>query len=76
MSKMCCSYENELLPPHLPPFPGGIAARESDGGAGGAEPAHGAAGEQLQGVGTLPWPVWEETPGQPPFFFCLNPKSH
>lgn len=38
--------------------------RESEGRAGNAKPTHSTAGEQLQGVGTLTWPVEQEITGQ------------
>lgn len=40
-------------------------AGESEGRVGNAEPTNGSAGEQLQGVGALAWPVREATTGQP-----------
>lgn len=43
---------------------GASPAGESEGRAGDAEPTHSAAGEQLQGVGTLAQPVQQEITGQ------------
>ena len=45
---------------HLCPLSGALAAGDSEGRAGNSEPTHGAPGEQLQGVGTLAWPVRQE----------------
>lgn len=73
VARRISSLGGDLL--HLPPLAGGIAAGESEGGAGGPEPTHGAAGEQLQGLGTLPRPVWEETPGQPPFLLLSSKRT-
>ena len=49
---------------HFHSLSGAGSARESEGGAGNAEPTHSTAGEQLQGVGTLTWPVQQEITGQ------------
>lgn len=50
---------------------GASAAGESEGRAGNAEPTHGAAGEQLQGVGTFAWPVQQEITGQLRSYYLL-----
>lgn len=42
---------------------GACAGGEREGGAGNAEATNGAAGEQLQGVGALAWPVQQEITG-------------
>lgn len=42
---------------------GAGTAGESEGRAGNAEPTHSAAGEQLQGVGTLTRPIQQEIAG-------------
>ena len=60
---------------------GANTAGESAGWAGNAEPTHGAAGEQLQGVGTLTWPVEQEITGQHRSYcslssFCLCFEHH